>query len=247
MRQLKFYTTLMILFACQALLAQTKTSVKPFEKVIISPNIQVTFVEGNEESVTIENTTVSNDKIKIEVNDKTLRIYLEGAKEVPKNETVYENGNKEKHPLYNGTVVTATVTYKTLNNLSLRGEETIVCKSVLKGEKFKLKIYGEEKVYLNEVNLGELQTTTYGESYLEIRSGTIDEQKYTAYGESKINTLAISGNSTRITAYGEADFSLNVSDTIRITAYGDAKLQYKGNPVISKGLNIGDVKIDKID
>ncbi len=247
MIQPKSFLTVIILCICQVSFAQTTTIVKSFDKVIVSPHIQVTFAEGNEESVTVESNTVSNDKLHIEVKDKTLRIYLDDAKEITKNKKVYDNGYKERRSIYNGTIVKATVTYKTLRTLSVRGEETIVCTSNLTDKKFNLKIYGESHVVLNEVNLGELRTIIYGESYLDIKSGTITNQKYTTYGEGKINSLGINNNSTKITAYGESDFSLNVSDAIKITAYGEAKLQYTGNPVITKGLHFGEMHIDKID
>ena len=247
MLKLKCYITILIIFGFKTTFAQTTTAVNHFNKVIVSPHVQVTFIEGDKESVTIEKSTVSNEKINIEVNGKTLRIYLDGAKEVTKNEAVYEDGHKVKRPIYKGTVVSAIVTYKTLDDLSVRGEETQVCKSLLKGNKFRLKIYGESQVFLNEVNLGELRTTIYGESFLEIKSGSITDQKYIAYGESKINSLGIKSNTTKITAYGEADFRVNVSDKIKITAFGEATLGYRGNPEITKGLNIGDVQIDKID
>ena len=247
MQKSKFFLLVLTIVIFKSTFAQTTTAVNHFSKVIISPHIQVMFVEGNEESVTIENTTVDKDKINIEVNNSTLRIYLDGAKEVTKNEKNYDNGYKEKHPIYSGTVVTATVTYKTMDELSVRGEETQVCKSLLKGDKFRLKIYGESQVVLNEVNLGELQTTIYGESVLEIKTGSVKAQRYIVYGESKINSLNITGNTTKITAYGEADFRVNVSDEIKITAFGESTLAYKGNPKINKGLHIGEMKIDKID
>ena len=157
MLKLKCYITILIIFGFKTTFAQTTTAVNHFNKVIVSPHVQVTFIEGNEESVTIEKSTVDNEKINIEVNGKTLRIYLDGAKEVTKNEIIYEDGHKVKRPIYKGTVVSAIVTYKTLDDLSVRGEETQVCKSLLKGNKFRLKIYGESQVFLNEVNLGELQ------------------------------------------------------------------------------------------
>lgn len=245
--KLKYILLLLITFVVQASFAQTTTNVKHFTKVIISPNIQVTFIEGNEESVAIEKSTVSNDKIHIEVNDKTLRIYLDGQKDFPKNETTYDNGYKQKEPVYKGAVVTTTVTYKTLNDLSIRGEETQVCKSTLKGKKFKIKIYGESRVIFEDVHLDQLQATLYGESTLEIKSGTIKDQRYIAYGENKVAGFGINNQKTRITAYGESNFQINASDAIKMTAYGDAKLQYKGGAEINKGINIGDVQITKVD
>ena len=247
MQQLKFYLAVLLFFIFKTSFAQNTTTVKHFDKVIVSPHIGATFIEGAVESVTIEKSTVANDKINIEVNGETLRIYLDDAKDVTKTETVYEDGNKITRPIYKGTVITATITYKALKELSVRGEETIVCKSILKGNDFKLKIYGEEQVLLNEVDLGDLKAVLYGESHLKIKSGTIADQVFTAYGESKVNAMEIKNNTTKITAYGESSFQVNVSNEIKITSFGEAVVEYKGNPVINKGLNIGNVKITKID
>ncbi|HEX8279511.1 MAG TPA: head GIN domain-containing protein [Segetibacter sp.] len=246
MQKIKYVTSILMVLCFKATFAQT-TRVSQFNKIIISPHIQVTFVQGDEEKVSIEKSSVSNDKINIEVNGKTLRIYLDDAKEVTKNETVYEDGRETKRPIYKGTVVIATLTYNTLDELSVRGEEDMLCKSLLKGDEFRLKLYGETRMVLNKVSLGNLNTTIYGESSLEIKSGSITDQKYTAYGESKINSAGVAGNTAKLTAYGEAAFQVNVKDEIKITSFGNAKLKYKGNPTITKGLNIGGVEIAKID
>ena len=227
--------------------SQLKTvTVDAFDKVIVSPHVQVTFHQGDSENVTIESSTVSEEKINIEVNGKTLRIYLDGAKEVTKSEKNYENGYERKKSIYKGTVLQATVTYKNLEELSLRGEEKFICKSVLTGDTFRLKIYGESQVYLNKVTLGSLQTTIYGESYLEIAAGSVDRQKITGYGESKVNTLGVESKTAKITAYGEGSYRLNVSDDLKITAYGEATVAYDGNPKVNKGIIIGEATVRKI-
>jgi ribosomal protein L31 len=241
----KYFLLLIVIFFTQFSFGQTH--VAHFSKVIVSPNITVTFIEGNDESVTVEKSTVSNDKIHIEVADNVLRIYLDGQKDFPKNKASFENGYKEKQPVYKGTVVTATVSYKTFNSLSIRGEETQICKSLLKQDNFKLKIYGQSHVILEQVNLGNLQATLYGEGCLEIKSGTAKDQHFIAYGDSEVKNFAINGTTAKITAYGDANFQLNASEAIKFTSFGDAKLQYKGNPEIKKGLNIGDAEIVKMD
>ena len=149
--------------------------------------------------------------------------------------------------MYDKTTVIATITYKTLNELSIRGEEEQVCQSPIEGDEFTLRVYGESKITFNELALQQLHTTMYGENVLEIKSGSIREQQYTCYGEGKINALAITGRSSRITAYGEADFWLNVSNRIKITAFGEAKVHYKGNPEIVKGFRLGELDVVKID
>lgn len=237
---------MLFLLVTAGVTAQTKT-VDHFSKVIVSPYIQVTFVQGDEESVTINDIRVDQNKLHIEVNDKTLRIYLEGAKNIPKNEKEYSDDNEGTYPLYSNTSVTATVTYKMLDALSIRGEEEQLCKSAINGEKFTLKIYGESEVTFNELNLQELQATLYGEGSLKIKSGSVKEQNYTCYGEGRINSLAITGSTSHITAYGDADLKINVSDRIKISAFGDARLHYKGDPEVVKGLHIGELFVDRVD
>lgn len=247
MTHTKVFTLCLLIFSMKLSSAQDVIPVKHFDKIIVSPHIAVHFIKGNEEKATILNSGMDKSKLHIDVNNGTLHIYLDGAKYNDRNETTYENGYREKHSIYEGTVVTATIEYKTLNELSIRGEEEQVCESPLNGDKFTLKIYGESTVTLNEVHLNELQATIYGESSLEINSGTIKFQKYTSYGEGKINSVSIKGNSSHITAYGEAEFNINVSDDVKITAFGEAKLRYKGNPTITKGLHFGELHIKKLD
>ena len=223
-----------------------KVEVDHFDKVIVSPHIQVTFQEGNEEAVTIESSKLSEDKINIEVVGKTLRIYLDGAKMVTKNETVRRNGWKQKTPIYKGTQVIATVSYKRLKELSLRGEEIFKCESPIKGEYFKLKIYGESHLTMNEVTVNKMQVALYGESIVDIKGGEIQDQKYTVYGEGKVNTLGIKNENTKITAYGESSFRVNVSENLKITAFGEATVAYTGNPIVNKGIVIGEATIQRM-
>lgn len=247
MKKYRFYLYVSLFFLTGSSFAQTVTKVQPFNKVIVSPHIQVTFTEGDEESVTIESCKVTADKLNIEVHNKTLRIYLDSAKEYTKSRRVSDGGYGHNEPAYRGTIVKAVVTYKTLNELSLRGEETHICKSPLNGEKFRMWIYGESAVTLNEVNLDDITATIYGESTLEIKSGSARNQKYVAYGESKVNCFGITGRTGKLTSYGEASFKMNISDEIKMVAFGDAKLEYKGNPTINKGLHVGELEIDKVD
>lgn len=228
--------------------AQSKTmSVDHFDKVIVSPHISVNFVEGNEESVMVHTSTEPIAKLNIEVAGKTLRLYLDDAKMVTKQEKRKDGNWKGKKDIYKGTVVTATVTYKILKELSLRGEEKFVCESPLNQSDFRLKVYGESEVYLNEVNLENLTTTIYGESYVELKNGSVNRQKITAYGETKVNSLEVNTNSTKITAYGEGSYRVAATDRLKVTAYGEATIAYEGSPDVHKGIVIGEATIQKIN
>ncbi len=247
MKKSIFPIVLLFLVTAFSVEAQEKIyPVKSFEKVIVSPHIEVNLVEGSEESVKIENAKVSSDKINVKVEGNTLRIYLDGAKTVTKSEK-HENDNwKGKRSIYNGTMMRATITYKTLKALSIRGEEIVKALSPMSQDRLKLTIYGESKVYFNSLTTEELTVSIYGESYLEIESGSVDRQVYRAYGESEVNTSEMDNKSTKITAYGESNFRVNVADRLKITCYGETTINYKGEAAVDKGIVIGEAEIRKI-
>ncbi len=247
MKNVKHITIIAMVFMSQTLLAQTKQTVESFNKVIISPHIETTFVQGDEESVTILNSTESEDKINIEVNNKTLQVYLDDAKKTTKSETITKDGMKMKVPIYKGKVLTIVVAYKNIDELSLRGEQRTLCKDVIDVEKFILNIYGESQVTFNEVLFETFNVDIYGESDLLIKKGTIAKQNITAYGAGTINLVEVNNKASKLKAYGEAVFTIQASEYIKFTAYGEATLRYKGNAELSKGLSFGDSEITRID
>nr|WP_321233201.1 DUF2807 domain-containing protein [uncultured Psychroserpens sp.] len=243
--------SLLVMISClmstMSIIAQNNEVVlKSFDKIIISPHIQVTFQEGEKESIVIEENTESPEKFHIEVNDKTLHLYLEGAKISSPTEKVKKDGYKQKIPLYKGTIVKAIVTYKKVKTFALRGEQRFDFISPIWQDEMQLRIYGESQVYMNKVKLKSFKVEIYGESFLEIEAGEIDKQKFTAYGESKINMLAVNNKETKLTAYGDVSFRLNVSNKLKVTSYGEATIAYKGDAKLSKGLVIGETEIVKM-
>lgn len=230
-----------------AIQAQEKSfNVKSFDKLIVSPHIAVNLVEGEEESVVIENAKVSLDKINVEVEGRTLRLYLDGAKVVTKSERISTDQWRGSKSLYNGTMATATVTYRKLENLSIRGEEVVRCKNLFNADDFKMSLYGEAKVYFNSVSIDELTVAIYGSSYLEIGEGAVARQVFRAYGESEVNTVGMMADETKITAYGESNFRVHVKDRLKVTCYGETNVNYMGSPEVDKGLIFGEARIRKI-
>lgn len=217
-----------------------------FHKVIISPYIEAAFIEGNEEQVVVNRSAVDADKLNVETNNGTLRIYLDGAKEIPRN-TRENREHGHNRDLYPKSAVSVTIYYRHLNALSLRGEESFACKSPLSTKSFDLKLYGESAITFTEVDFGEMHTVIYGESSIHIQSGNIDKQSYTCYGEGKVNATEITSEEAKLTSYGEANFRMNVSGRIRISSFGESRLRYKGNAQIVKGINVGGVDVARLD
>ncbi len=238
---------LSIFFTITSSIAQDKTfKTKDFDKIIISPHIEVNLVAGEEASVVIENAKVPMNKINVAVEGSTLRVYLDGAKTVTKSERVSSDNWNGKRSIYNGTMATATITYKTLKNLSIRGEEIVRCKSTLDQDELKMTLYGETKVYFEGLVLNDLTVAIYGSSYLEITKGNVGRQVFRAYGESEVNTIGMENEETKITAYGESNFRVKVADRLKVTCYGETTINYEGNPDVDNGIIIGEAKVRKI-
>ena len=227
--------TLLLLTVCFNLFAQIKTvPVNFFNKVIVSPHIEVTFKEGPVEKVIIKKNTVPLDQLNIKVRNKKLYLYLDGARRMPKRKGIYKKN-----------VIKAIVFYKKIVGVTLRGNEIFKFENDIQSKYFKLAVYGESKVYIDKLNLEKLKVSMYGNSFLEIKSGNIKNQKISSYGNSEINLYKVENKETSISAFGRGNVKCKVNDLLKITAFGNTRITYKGNPVVKKRIEIGDNRIEK--
>ncbi len=219
--------------------------VENFNKISIHPHIQVDFIHGDKNEVTINTISVPEEKLTVEVENNTLQLYLKGAKIFTKTEK--KDWNKHRKPIYKGTIVKATITFKYLEDLSLKGEEHFVLKNAFKSNELDMYVYGASSIRFNELQLDNFKGVMYGEAQLIIEKGRIDYQKITAYGAANVDVENVSTKRAKIMAYGEAKFSLNVSDELKVSSFGEATIRYIGNPKIQKGINLGETTITRID
>lgn len=250
---LKFRANLSIIFIATfflqafAVQAQSKTfTVKTFDKVIISPHIEVVFKVGDKEEVIIEMLSEDLDEMNVVVKGKTLQVYLDDAKTYTEKDE--EKSTKYKTvDAYKGTVAKAIVYYKKVKTFSLRGEERFNFEDPIISDKITFNIYGESQITMQDVTLKELRVSIYGESFLKIENGSIENQRITGYGESVVDFLQVNNKETKITAYGDGNYQFNVSDRLKIISYGEPIISYKGRATLDKGFSIGEVEINKID
>jgi len=217
-----------------------------FDKIIVSPHIEVEFVQGDKAGIVINDITESMEKFQYEIKSGTLQVYLEGAKTTTKHEKVKHEDWEQRIPIYKNTVARITITYENVDTFSIRGEEKIAFSSPMKQDDLTLRIYGESEVSIKEAVLQNLKVTIYGDSNLNIENGAIGKQRITAYGESEISSSNVECNEAKITAYGSGTYQFNVTSKLKVTSYGESEILYKGNPEIKKGIVIGETNISKI-
>ncbi|TYP98342.1 putative autotransporter adhesin-like protein [Tenacibaculum adriaticum] len=246
---IKTVINIICLLVLQVASAQVKEikGLKDFNKIIVSPHIEAIFKQGNNNSVVIEDISVPVEKFKIEVEDKTLQVYLEGAKTVTKNKTIKHNGYKQKKSIYKNRVARVIITYKSVDIFSLRGEEKHVFESTIAQENCVFRIYGASEVTIKNIDLKSLKVATYGESVLNIDLGKVEKQKITAYGESKIFMDNVKSNETKLTAYGDGTFRFNIHNKFKVSSFGEAVILYRGSPKLKKGIVLGKSTIRNIE
>ena len=210
-----------------------------FDKIIVSPKINLVLQKGDRESIRIRYSNVTSDKINVEVSNNRLRIYLDDARIVDKHKKTRDENYSSNVSIYRDAVVTAYVTYRELKVLDVRGEEEVMCDGAIDSEKFKLKAYGEAEITLASLHTKKFKAVLYGENKLKIKGGQTGHQRYRLYGENKIDTRALTSETISSTIYGEGRLSVNASDEVRINAFGEPQVNVSGNSHISRGIIIG--------
>lgn len=238
--------TLSALFSIGTVQAQSIDKALPaFEKIIVSPLINLVLVEGDNESIRLEYAGIEPEKINYLVKGKTLQIYLDDAKVTVKTVKQYENGIENRKPIYEDVEVTAYVTYRKLRSLQVRGEENVTCLNPINQPKFKLKLYGESNVTLTSLQTNHLKASLFGQNSLSIQSGNAEVQRYRVYGENRINTENFLTKNTSTSLFGESQLNLNASDQLKVTVLGESDIWYAGEARLNKRLVLGKASIQR--
>ncbi len=235
----------LLLLTIQVAIAQEITQdLKSFRKIVASPRINLILEKGDKESIRLVYSNVTPDKINIEVQRHTLRLYLDDAKVTEKLERLTPN---EKRSIYRDTYITAYVTYKELEHLEIRGNQELTCNSPILADRFTLKAYGENEIRLSSVKTDYLRMSLYGENDLHIKGGKAEFQKYKLFGDNKIDTQNLKSYSAITNSFGESIVKLTTQDKLRVNAFGESQISYNGDANVNKGLIFGHTEILKLD
>jgi hypothetical protein len=230
------FTTTLVLSAFALCAQDIQKELKHFNKIIASPRIHLVLKKGDKESVRVEYRNVAKEKINIEVNGKTLAIYLDNARKL---ERLKDNDYGRSSWMYEGVVVTAYVTYTDLEALEIRGNQDITCHDPIEAEEFRLKAYGENVITLASLKTDFFKASMFGENELRIKDGKVVEQKYKLYGENKIDTREMKSAFTSTSIFGEGNLKVTSTEQMRVDAFGEPTIYVKGGGNVRKRLVFG--------
>ena len=243
LRKLSVVAVLGMVMAISGKAQEIQQSLDSFERIVASPKINVVLARGEKEEIKVVYSNVSHDDINIRVTGNTLRVYLTGSKVTDK----LKRHAHGKRSIYRDAVVTAYITYRTLEHLEIRGNQELTCNDEIESEKFRLKAYGENHITLASIKSDYLKTQLYGENNLRIKGGQVEYQKYKLYGENRIDTRGLRSYATSATIYGESKVRVNSQDALRVNAFGEADVAFLGNADVSKGWIFGRTNIHRIE
>ncbi|MTI30748.1 GIN domain-containing protein [Xanthovirga aplysinae] len=220
---------------------------KHFDKVIISPYIKVFLKEGDTESLEILESKVSLDELVIENKSNKLEVYLKGARNTTRQEKVKRKGKIQKVPLYREVQLVLNITYTSLNELQAKGDEEVTVLSDIKADNFNVKGYGDGKISFQNVEINTLKGAFYGDGELNISGGTIENQHFSLYGDAKVDLINVENKYTSSKMFGGNKLKVNTQNELKVSGIGDFLVEYKGDPIVKKGINIGDGEIVKVE
>src|SRR5690606_5881533 len=216
---------------------------KPFRKVIASPHINLGLNKGDQESIRLVYSRVSEDKLNIRQQGKTLHIYLDDAKVTEKT----RKDGYSRRGIYPDVNVTAYVTYKSLEELEIRGNQELSCLDPIRSKRFTIRAYGENEISLASVTTEYLVTRLYGENSLEINGGKAQFQKYSLYGQNDIDTHSVKSYSATANIYGESKLHLSTDDELKVNSFGEGQVLYSGDAKVNERLMFGQTRISRIE
>lgn len=223
---------------------EIEQKLQPFDKIVVSPRIDLVLIPGQEESIRITYSGVDKEKILIEEKRGRVHVYLEDAK-------IYDTGEKrskhmfDRRQRYRYAQLTAYVTFKTLRHIEIRGDGEVFCDGHIDAKKIKIKAYGDNDIRIASLEAKIIKGRFYGDNTMRIREGEAGHMNYRLYGDNKIDTRGVRTVTSNTSIYGDGRVLMHVTREVHLTSFGDPSLYVIGSPTISKGLILGEVDIHK--
>jgi hypothetical protein len=210
---------------------------RSFDKIVVSPRINLVLIPGEKESIRIDYSGVDEEKIVVDQKGRKLHIYLKDAR-------IFDIGERkddmfDRRERYRHATLTAYVTFRHLTLIETRGEGDVYCDGTITSKKLKIRAYGTTDVRLAYVDAATLKARLYGENTMTILDGDAGHLSYKMYGVNRIDTRGLQSVTSNTTIYGEGRITLNTTEEVHVNSFGEPSLYVSGDPIISKGIVIG--------
>jgi Putative auto-transporter adhesin, head GIN domain len=209
--------------------AQTR-SAKGFHGIKISHGIDLYLTQGDESVAVSASTPNYRDRIKTEVENGVLKIYLE-----KENGFSWSSGDHK---------LKAYVSFKTLDELTASGGSDVFFESEIAVPQLNIDLSGGSDLKEGRVKINDLSLHQSGGSDVNI-SGTVTNLKVVASGGSDLKGYDLVTDICDVQASGGSDTHITVNKELNISASGGSDVHYKGSGVVKELRSSGSSSVSK--
>lgn len=184
-----------------------------YDGVKIAGFFDVDLVSGKEGKITIKGEENLLSAIKVEVEDKSLKIYVEKGTQIRTS-----SGNK----------IQVTVPFEKISELSLAGSGDIQSKDVIKNDNLALKLAGSGNLTL-PVDTNNLELHVSGSGNIHLK-GTATKLTTKLSGSGDIDASNLKSKIVEANVSGSGNSKVTCAESITARVAGSGNIKYIGNP-----------------
>ncbi|MGM9674686.1 MAG: GIN domain-containing protein [Bacteroidaceae bacterium] len=231
--------------AAQSKETQEKTvSVSQFDKVSIAASFTVRYTQGPKHKCTIIASPEDMKKVKAEVKDKQLKIYVEGQKK----DAIKMNGITFNNASIYGEVI-VKITSPELTKVSCLGSGDFVATTDIKSEDLEFMISGSGSVKLKNVTADKLRLSTAGSGGIDIQQANTENLNAEVAGSGGVDlsNVASTCKKARLSVAGSGDINTAFSNCqeLECRIAGSGRIGLKGKVVNYKSSVFGSGEVIK--
>ncbi|MBL0738043.1 DUF2807 domain-containing protein [Flavobacterium sp. GN10] len=183
-----------------------------YDGIKIAGSFDVDLVSGKEGKITIKGEENLLAVIKVEVEDNSLKIYVEKGTQIRTS-----NGK-----------IQVTVTFEKISELSLAGSGDIKSKDVIKNDNLAVKLSGSGNFNL-PVDTNNLELHVSGSGNIHLK-GTADKLTTKLSGSGDIDASALKSKIVEANVSGSGNSKVTCAESITARVAGSGNIKYIGNP-----------------
>ena len=222
---------------------EKQVAVTPFDKVSHTSSFTVSYAQGPKHTCTIIASPKDMKKLKAEVKDKQLNIYVENKEKV-----VNLNGLTFLNAGLSGDVV-VKITSPELTKVSCTGSGGFVATTDIKSEDLEFSISGSGNVKLQNVTAGKLHLSTAGSGNMDIQQAHTEDLNVEVAGSGgmNLNNVVSTCKKACLSVVGSGDIHTAFSNCQELECgiAGSGRIGLKGKVVNYKSSVFGSGEIIK--
>ena len=222
---------------------EKQVAVTPFDKVSHTSSFTISYAQGPKHTCTIIASPKDMKKLKAEVKDKQLNIYVENKEKV-----VNLNGLTFLNAGLSGDVV-VKITSPELTKVSCTGSGDFVATTDIKSEDLEFSISGSGNVKLQNVTAGKLHLSTAGSGNMDIQQAHTEDLNVEVAGSGgmNLNNVVSTCKKACLSVVGSGDINTAFSNCQELECgiAGSGRIGLKGKVVNYKSSVFGSGEIIK--